>query len=173
MPSLTSLPSPAPGGGLPCWFRGGFAASFVFNFCLREFLLSALVNRFELRCGPRRLMLLCCWVCPCWTCCKSQCSFQARREAGWLGGFSSPNNLLQFVDFVSEKGCKRFFKKVVRMNEDSNSFLFEKATRIYPKCNIFLYHTSQKIQNFHGSPSLVVILCLRQRHIFQKWGVFQ
>ena len=32
---------------------------------------------------------------------------QARRKrgGGW-GGFSPPNNLLKFVDFVSQKGCK-------------------------------------------------------------------
>ena len=36
------------------------------------------------------------------------------------------------------------------MNEDSHSFLFEEATKIYTKCNIFRYHASQKIQNFHG-----------------------
>ena len=40
-------------------------ASFVFNFCLREFLLSAFANRFELRCEPKRLMLLYYKICPC------------------------------------------------------------------------------------------------------------
>ena len=47
--SLKNLPSPAPNKSLPNWFQGNFATSFVFNFCLREFLLSALVNRFESR----------------------------------------------------------------------------------------------------------------------------
>ena len=43
-------------------------------------------------------------------------------EAGRLGGFSPSNNLLKFVDFVSEKGCKSQGRK----NEDSNSYIFEK-----------------------------------------------
>ena len=31
---------------------------------------------------------------------------QARRKRGGWGGFSPPNNLLKFVDFETEKGCK-------------------------------------------------------------------
>ena len=65
IPSLKNLPSPAPNESLPYWFQGNFAASFVFNFCLREFLLSAFVNRFELRCEPKRLMLLYYKICSC------------------------------------------------------------------------------------------------------------
>ena len=65
IPSLKNLPSPAPNESLPYWFQGNFAASFVFNFCLREFLLSALVNRFEVGCEPKRLMLLYYKICPC------------------------------------------------------------------------------------------------------------
>ena len=65
IPSLKNLPSPAPNESLPYWFQDNFAASFVFNFCLREFLLSAFANRFELRCEPRRLMLLYYKICPC------------------------------------------------------------------------------------------------------------
>ena len=38
---------------LPYWFQGNFAASSVLNFCLREFLLSAFANCFELRCEPK------------------------------------------------------------------------------------------------------------------------
>ena len=49
------------------------------------------------------------------------------------GGFSPPNNLLKFVDFVSEKGCK----SQCRRNEDSNSYVFVEATRIHQICNIF------------------------------------
>ena len=45
--SLKNLPSPAPNESLPYWFHGNFAASFVLNFCLREFLLSADANRFN------------------------------------------------------------------------------------------------------------------------------
>ena len=65
IPSLKNLPSPAPNDSSPYWLQGNFAAPFVFNFCLREFLLSALVNRFELRCEPKRLMLLYYKICPC------------------------------------------------------------------------------------------------------------
>ena len=67
IPSLKNLPSPAPNESSPYWFQGNFAASFVFNFCLREFLLSAFANRFELRCEPKRLMLLYYKICPCCT----------------------------------------------------------------------------------------------------------
>ena len=56
--SLKNLPTPTPNKSLPYWFQGNFAASSVLNFCLREFLLSAFTNRFELRCEPKRLMLL-------------------------------------------------------------------------------------------------------------------
>ena len=67
IPSLKNLPSPAPNESLPYWFQGNFAASFVFNFCLREFLLSAFANRFELRCEPKRLILLYYKICPCFS----------------------------------------------------------------------------------------------------------
>ena len=63
--SLKNLPSPAPNEISPYWFQGNFAASFVLNFCLREFLLSAFANRFESRCEPKRLMLLYYKICPC------------------------------------------------------------------------------------------------------------
>ena len=54
--------------------------------------------------------------------------------SGGAGGLQPPpNNLLKFVDFVSEKGCKSQGRK----NEDSNPYIFEEATRIYPECNIF------------------------------------
>ena len=64
IPSLKNLPSPTPNESSPYWFQGNFAASFVLNFCLREFLLSAFANRFELRCEPKRLMLLYYKICP-------------------------------------------------------------------------------------------------------------
>ena len=63
---LKNLPSPAPNESLAYWFQGNFAASFVLNFCLREFLLSAFANRFELRCEPKRLMLLNYKISPCY-----------------------------------------------------------------------------------------------------------
>ena len=65
MTSLKNLPSPGPTESLPYWVQGNFAASFVLKFCLREFLLSAFANRFELRCEPKRLMLLYYKICPC------------------------------------------------------------------------------------------------------------
>ena len=65
IPSLKNLPSPAPNESLANWFQGNFAASFVLNFCLREFLLSVFANRFELRCEPKRLMLLYYKICLC------------------------------------------------------------------------------------------------------------
>ena len=52
---------------------------------------------------------------------------------GGLGGFSPPNNLLKFVEFVIEKGCNSQGRKT----EDSNSYICEEATRIYEKCNVF------------------------------------
>ena len=70
IPSLKNLPSPAPNESSPYWFQGNFAASSVLNFCLREFLLSAFANRFELRCETKRLMLLYYKICPC--CCVKQ-----------------------------------------------------------------------------------------------------
>ena len=70
---------------------------------------------------------------------------QARRKRG-AGGPQPPDNLLKFVDFVSEKGCKSQGRK----NENSNSYIFEEAARIYPECNIFGCHTIQKFQTFHG-----------------------
>ena len=69
IPSLKNLPSPAPNESLPYWFQGNFAASFVFNLYLREFLLSTIANRFELRCEPKRLMPLYYKICPC--CCQA------------------------------------------------------------------------------------------------------
>ena len=65
IPSLKNLPSPAQNVSSPYWFQGNFAASFALNFCLREFLLSAFANRFELRCEPKRLMLLYYKIGPC------------------------------------------------------------------------------------------------------------
>ena len=53
IPSLKNLPLPAPNESLPYWFQRNFAASFVLNFCLREFLSSAFANRIELRCETK------------------------------------------------------------------------------------------------------------------------
>ena len=61
------------------------------------------------------------------------CEAGPSEAGGGLGGFSPPNNLLKFVDFVSEKGCK----SQARRNEDSNLYVFVEATRINQKCNVF------------------------------------
>ena len=49
---------------------------------------------------------------------------------GGAGGLQPPNDLPKFVDLVGceGQGCR---------NEDLNSYIFEEATRIYQKCNIF------------------------------------
>ena len=65
VPSLKNVPSPAPNKSSLYWFQSNFTASFVLNFCLREFLLSEIANRFELRCEPKQLMLLYYKICPC------------------------------------------------------------------------------------------------------------
>ena len=62
--SLKNLPSVTPSESFPYWFQGNFAAQFVLIYCLREFLLSAFVNRFELRCESKQLMLLYYKICP-------------------------------------------------------------------------------------------------------------
>ena len=49
IPSLKNLPSPAPNESLQYRFHDNFAALFVLNSCLREFLLPVFANRFELR----------------------------------------------------------------------------------------------------------------------------
>ena len=67
MTSLVSLPLPASSESLLYWFQGNFAATFVLNFWLRELLLFASANRFELRCEPKRLMLLYYKICHCHT----------------------------------------------------------------------------------------------------------
>ena len=67
IPSLKNRPSPAPNESLPYWFQGNFAASFLLNFCLIEFLLSADANHFELMCEPKQLMLLYYKICPCFS----------------------------------------------------------------------------------------------------------
>ena len=48
-----------------------------------------------------------------------------KKWRGWRG-FRPPNNLPEFVDFISEKGCQSQGHR----NEDSSSYAFKKATRI-------------------------------------------
>ena len=97
----------------------------------------------------------------CATVCSMDLTVQARPVGS--GGLASPNNLLKFVDFVSEKGCKSQGRK----NEDSNSYMFEEAT------NAISFDVIQfkNFKIFMEKPSLVMILCFRQWHVFQKWGV--
>ena len=56
------------------------------KFCLRENLLSAFANRFELRCGPKLLMLLYYKICPCCNkCCQKFILFffkQVQKKVG-------------------------------------------------------------------------------------------
>ena len=63
--SLKNLSSAAPSESFPYWFQSNFVMLFVLVYCLREFLLSAFANRFELRCEPKQLMLLYYKICPC------------------------------------------------------------------------------------------------------------
>ena len=86
------------------------------------------------------------------------------EAGGGAGGLHPPNNLLKFVGFFSEKGCESQGRK----NQDSNWYIFEKATRIYPKCNTFDVMQVENFKIFVERPSLVVILCFRRWHIFQK-----
>ena len=68
---------------------------------------------------------------------------------GWEGGgLQLPNNLLKFVDFVSEKDCE----SQGRRNEDSSSYIFEEATRIYQNCNLLMSYKS-KISKFSWEES--------------------
>ena len=90
------------------------------------------------------------------------------RPVGSQGG-AGPNNLLKFVDFVSGKGCN----SQGRRNEDSNSDIFEEATRIYQKCNIFRYHRSLKFQNFYGKTPISRDPVLPSMAHFPTMSVFQ
>ena len=70
-----------------------------------------------------------------------------KKQDRWkhgAGGLQLPNNLLKFVDFVSEKGCKC----QGRRSEDSNSYAFEEATRIYQKMQCLLMSYKSKIAKF-------------------------
>ena len=85
-----------------------------------------------------------------------------------LGGLQPPNNLLKFVDFVSEKGSN----SQGRRNENANSYIFEEATRIYQNCNIFLCHRSLTFQNFHGKTPISHDSLLSSMAHFPKNGAF-
>ena len=135
MPSLKNLPSAAPNESSPYWFQGNFAASLVFNFCLREFLLSAFANRFELRCELKRLMPLYYKICPCfhaynfWYCHEEQLllansllskNFCLQGERGAATNYISRNQALKKLQlslpdfrlmflctlFLSESSCQ-------------------------------------------------------------------
>ena len=59
-------------------FGTTFVTVFVLNCWLREFLLSAFANRFELRCEPKQLMLPYYKICPCWL--HVFCFFRSSRK---------------------------------------------------------------------------------------------
>ena len=100
--SFNNLPSPAPKESLPYWFQGNFAASSVLNFCLREFLLSAFANRFELRCEPRRMMLLYFKICP--FCCVEIVRKRCRDERSSAVKFGA--KMLRFSQgSIADKSC--------------------------------------------------------------------
>ena len=84
---------------------------------------------------------------------------QACPKLGGWGLKPSPNNLLNFVDFINEKGCKSQSLK----NEDSNLYIFEEATGVYLKWNIsFDVIQVKDFKIFMQRLSLVVILCFCQ-----------
>ena len=85
-------------------------------------------------------------------------------EAGGLGGFSPPNNLLKFVDFETEKGCK----SQGRRNKYSNSYIFEKALRIYQNAISFDVIEVKDFKIFRERLSLVVIFS----SVISKNGAF-
>ena len=88
-------------------------------------------------------------------------------SGGGLGGLS-PNILLKFVDFVSERCCNSQGYR----NEDSNSYIFQEAFRICQKCNIFRCHRSLKSQNFHGQNPICRDPLLPSMAYFPKMGRF-
>ena len=94
----------------------------------------------------------------------SPCSKQARRKRGGWGGFSPPNNLLKFVDFETEKGCK----SQGRRNKYSNSYIFEEALRIYQNAISFDVIEVKDFKIFRERLSLVVIFS----SVISKNGAF-
>ena len=52
-----------------------------------------------------------------------------QKQGGW--GLQPPNNLLNFVDFISERGSEN----QGHANEDSNADIFEEAVLIDQECN--------------------------------------
>ena len=63
-----------------------------------------------------------------------------------MGGFSSPNDLLKFVDSVSEKGCESQCRWEWRFKLKDNQGSYQNLSKL----NVFLCHTTQKFQNFPG-----------------------
>ena len=93
---------------------------------------------------------------------------QARRKrGGGAGGLHPPNNLLKFVDFVSEKAVKA---KVVRIKIQTRIYNIEE---IDPKCNTFDVMQVEISKFSWKDRGKTILLCFRQWHSFQKWGVFQ
>ena len=82
-------------------------------------------------------------------------------EAWGLGGL---NNLLKFVDFETEKGCK----SQGRRNKYSNSYIFEEALRIYQNAISFDVIEVKDFKIFRERLSLVVIFS----SVISKNGAF-
>ena len=87
-----------------------------------------------------------------------------KREAG-----GSPNNLLKFVDFVSEKAVKA---KVAGMKIQIRIYSRKLPESIKNAISLDVIQV-KNLKIFMERLSLVVILCFRQWHIFQKWGEIQ
>ena len=63
--SIKNLLSPAKGDSLPYWFQGNFCSPVWFDLPVERILLSAVINRFELRCQLRQLLPSYYKICPC------------------------------------------------------------------------------------------------------------
>ena len=91
-------------------------------------------------------------------------------EAGRLGRSSvTLYNLLKFVDCVSERGCE----SQGHGNEDLNSYIFEEATRIYPKWNIFYVIQLENLEIFREKTPISRDPLLLQWQIFRTLGNFK
>ena len=92
------------------------------------------------------------------------CIRQARRKRGAGGASPPPNNLLKFVDFVSEKAVKA---KVVRINIQTRIYS-RKLPESIQNATLLIIMQVENFKIFVQRPSLVEILFFCQWHIFQK-----
>ena len=75
----------------------------------------------------------------------------------------------KFVDFESEKGCKSQDRRM----KTQTCMYWRKLTESIKNSISFDVIQVENFKIFRERLLLVVILCFRQWHIFQKWGVFQ